>query len=186
MSVPLRRFVRAVLTFSLLAGATSCGCPGFLNKNCSLDAAVALSGAPDAINGGRAFQVSVVLLRAEDAATSQTNKAWIREAERVRSTNRRVDFTVQSGEIRVPAGPGTDPKTTLKVSEDRRSVEIDFKGLGHPEEGGYARLAVFSDLRDRLESAPLIVDYGTIKAAGWKLALEIGAAGVQLAPLGVQ
>ena len=144
-----------------------------------MDVDLALAGANETINDGRAFEVSVALLRQDDAAAALTNREWIRGAERTASANRSLEFTVQSGEIRI-AGTPEASSTRYEIAEDGRSIEIDFSGLGHPEEGGYARLAVFTTMEGRLDDGPLIVPYGEIKDAGWDVVLEVGSSGVQV------
>lgn len=143
-----------------------------------MDVDLALTARDEAINDGNAFQVSVVLLREGDPASSLTNGAWIRGGERSASTNRAVDFTVQSGEINVKKVQDAG-STSYDVAEDGRSIAIDFKSLGHPEKGGYSRLAIFTDMSARRDDLPLVVPYGAIKENGWKVVLGVGALGVQ-------
>lgn len=180
--------LRGVLTACLLGSAVlapgaalvgCAACPSFLNSNCGMDVRVALDGPAGEINGGGAFQVSVVALHAEDPVAGRTNREWIREGRRLEAPNRRLDFVVRSGRIEVP-NRVSDPKTRFEIEEGGELIEIDLTGLGNPDEGGYARLAVFTDMAASMDAQPLVVPYGEIKESGWNVRLGIGPGGVQI------
>lgn len=172
----VRHARRLLALIALCAGLTGCGCPGLFNKNCSMDVLVALDEPVQEINDGYSFQVSVVALTDGDPAASMTNGEWIRGQERSKSQHRNVDFSVQSGRISV-AENAADTTVRAAIAADGKSIDIDLKSLGNPNEGGRSRLAVFADLDGQLDEGPLLVSYPDIKANGWRVRVAIGPDG---------
>ncbi|MEO1695776.1 MAG: hypothetical protein AAFU73_00685 [Planctomycetota bacterium] len=177
-----RRFLSAAgIAAALASSMTSCQCPGLLNRNCSLRVDVGV-----AEDDSKSRDVVIVVApsgaRADEAA-ELTSRKWFEERKSIQD-QRSISLLIRDGRVAVQRAPKgqaqgqLEPSMSYRVVDDGKRVELRFRDLQNPDQGGYSELLVFSTFE--ADAKPLRYGRDELVGKGWRVDFAVSKSGVSL------